>query len=116
MPIYGYRCEKCGHEIEVLQRMSDAPPKTCQKCKGKLSKMMYAAGVVFKGSGYYTTDYKDAGKGSSNGTTEGTESGSETKPEAKPESKSEAKTESTTESKAESKKESKPKSGEKKAS
>ena len=116
MPIYGYRCEKCGHEIEVLQRMSDAPPKRCPRCKGKLSKMMYPAGVVFKGSGYYTTDYKDAGKGSSNGTEKGTESGSESKPEAKPESKPEAKPESKSETKTESKKESKPKSGEKKAS
>ena len=109
MPIYGYRCEKCGHELEVLQRMSDAPPTSCPVCKGKLSKMMYAAGVVFKGSGYYTTDYKDAPASSSNGATKSTESGSESKPaEAKPESKSETKTES--------KKESKTKSGEKKAS
>ena len=112
MPIYGYRCEKCGHEIEVLQRMSDAPPKACPKCKGKLSKMMYAAGVVFKGSGYYTTDYKSADKGSSNGTEKSTESGSESKPESKPDAKPDAKPESKTEPK----KESKPKSGEKKAS
>jgi putative FmdB family regulatory protein len=87
MPIYGYRCTKCGHQFEVFQRMSDEPIETCPKCEGKVTKMLYPSGVVFKGSGYYSTDYKGSGSpASSNGSGSTTES----KPEAKPESKSES--------------------------
>lgn len=67
MPIYGYRCGSCGHEFEILQRMSDPPLKTCPKCAGQLSKMVYAAGVIYKGSGYYNTDYKSTSRGSDKG-------------------------------------------------
>jgi putative FmdB family regulatory protein len=67
MPIYGYRCEQCGHELEVLQSMSDAPLKVCPNCMGPLHKMVYPAGIIFKGSGYYTTDYKAAGSASRHG-------------------------------------------------
>jgi putative FmdB family regulatory protein len=65
MPIYGYRCEECGNELEVFQSMSDAPLKVCSKCGGPLRKLLYPVGVQFKGSGFYSTDYKngrDAGK------------------------------------------------------
>jgi putative FmdB family regulatory protein len=96
MPIYGYRCGTCGHEFELLQNLSDQPPSTCPKCGAKtLKKKHYAAGVIFKGSGFYTTDYKGSasGEASSNGS-KGSESGSETKTETKAESKSESKTES----------------------
>ena len=65
MPIYGYRCEQCGHELEVLQSFSEEPLKVCPQCMGPLRKMIYPAGIIFKGSGYYTTDYKGAGKASS---------------------------------------------------
>ena len=116
MPIYGYRCEQCGHELEVLQKMSDPPLKTCPECKGQLKKLMYAAGVVFKGSGYYTTDYKGAAKQPSNGSSKSTESSGDSKTESTPAPKAESKTESKSESKTESKKETKSKSGEKKAS
>lgn len=67
MPIYGYKCDQCGHEVEVLQSMSDPPLKVCPNCMGPLRKMIYPAGIIFKGSGYYTTDYKAAGKAASNG-------------------------------------------------
>jgi len=60
MPTYGYRCRSCGHEFEILQKISDSALKTCPKCSGELDKMVYAAGVIFKGSGYYSTDYKSA--------------------------------------------------------
>jgi putative FmdB family regulatory protein len=103
MPIYGYRCGTCGHEFEVLQKMSDAPLKTCPKCSGQLAKMVYAAGIVYKGSGYYSTDYTKGGKAAastatSNGAKSDSDSssGSDTKPagesSTKPESKSESKT------------------------
>ena len=99
MPIYGYRCSNCGHEFEIQQRMSDEPLKVCPKCQGKLTKMLYPTGVIFKGSGFYSTDYKASGKpASSNGSESGSEGKSDTKPESKPESKPEAKPESKSES------------------
>lgn len=58
MPIYGYRCTNCGREVEVLQSMSAAPLTVCENCGGRLEKKLYPVGVVFKGSGFYSTDYK----------------------------------------------------------
>ena len=92
MPIYGYRCSNCGHEFEIQQRMSDEPLKACPKCQGKLTKMLYPAGVIFKGSGFYTTDYKGSNKGSSgNGTAPASDGKTESKPESTGESKPESK-------------------------
>jgi len=62
MPIYGYRCTECGHELEVLQSMSAEPLKVCPECGGALRKLLYPVGVQFKGSGFYTTDYRNGGK------------------------------------------------------
>ena len=112
MPIYGYRCEQCGHELEVLQSMKDEPLRVCPNCMGPLRKMIYPVGIVFKGSGYYTTDYKGSGNGSagsSNGVAPApaSEGSSESKPETKSESKSESKVETKAESKSESKSKSK---------
>ena len=59
MPIYGYRCTECGHELEVLQSMSAEPLKVCSECGGALRKRLYPVGVQFKGSGFYTTDYRN---------------------------------------------------------
>ncbi len=69
MPIYGYRCTQCGHELEALQNMSDPPLRVCPECMGPLQKKLYPVGVVFKGSGFYSTDYKGGGssKSSANG-------------------------------------------------
>ena len=61
MPIYGYRCTACGHELEVLQSMSAEPLKVCSECGGALRKLLYPVGVQFKGSGFYTTDYRNGG-------------------------------------------------------
>lgn len=101
MPTYGYRCGTCGQEFEILQKITAEPLTTCPKCGGKLSKMVYPAGVIFTGSGYYTTDYKgkNSAAPSSNGVPAGSEKGSDSKPAAesksdsKPESKSDSKTE-----------------------
>lgn len=101
MPTYGYRCGSCGHEFEIQQRMSDEPLKACPKCGGKLAKILYATSAIFKGSGYYTTDYKNVGKASGNGSVKSGEGSSETKPDAKPETKSESKSESRSETKTE---------------
>lgn len=92
MPIYGYRCGNCGHQFEVLQRISDEPMKVCPKCQGKLTKMLYPAGVIFKGSGYYTTDYKGSShSGSSSNGSSSSPSSTESKSESGSESKSENK-------------------------
>jgi putative FmdB family regulatory protein len=120
MPIYGYRCEQCGQEVEVLQSMSEAPLRVCSNCMGPLRKMIYPAGIIFKGSGYYTTDYKSPGSASRHGDSDAAASASsssdgksetaaksassgESKNESKNSSKSEAKSESRSESKSESK-------------
>src|SRR2546429_7101206 len=109
MPIYGYRCRSCGHEFEVLQKMSDSPFQTCPKCAGQLTKIVYAAGIVYKGSGYYTTDYKGGSKGSETGASNGTsKTGSDGSGEGKAAKEStESKTESKAETKSEPKSESK---------
>ena len=79
MPIYEYRCSACGHELEVMQKMSDARLVDCPKCgKPTLSKKVSAAGFQLKGSGWYVTDFRDSKKGKtdSKSTKEGsTESG-----------------------------------------
>jgi putative FmdB family regulatory protein len=67
MPIYGYVCRQCGHEFEVLQGINDAPLKSCPECMGPLQKLLYPVGVIFKGSGFYTTDYKGASKAGTDG-------------------------------------------------
>jgi len=60
MPTYDYVCAKCGHHFEAFQSMSDAPLTKCPKCKtGKVKRLIGAgAGFVFKGTGFYETDYK----------------------------------------------------------
>lgn len=61
MPIYEYVCEKCGHHLEVLQKMSDAPLTKCTECKGKLEKVFSQTSFQLKGSGWYVTDYGKTG-------------------------------------------------------
>lgn len=60
MPTYDYVCTKCGHEMEVFQSMKDAPLKKCPACKKQGLKRLLGggAGLIFKGSGFYITDYK----------------------------------------------------------
>ena len=61
MPTYEYECQKCGHRFEEFQSMKDAPLVKCPKCKGKLKRLIGAgAGFLFKGSGFYITDYRSS--------------------------------------------------------
>ena len=62
MPIYEYRCTACQHTFEVMQKFSDRPVKKCPQCKGKVEKLLSAPGLLFKGSGWYVTDYARASK------------------------------------------------------
>lgn len=62
MPIYEYRCAKCGYQKEYLQRLSDAPLTKCPECgKKTFNKMVTAAGFQLKGTGWYATDFKNSG-------------------------------------------------------
>ncbi len=71
MPTYQYRCTECGHDLEAVQKFSDAPLTECPNCGGSLRKVFNAVGVVFKGSGFYRTDSRTNGKTSSESSTTG---------------------------------------------
>ena len=59
MPTYQYLCNKCGHQFEEMQRISELPLTECPKCQGEVERVITGgAGIVFKGSGFYITDYK----------------------------------------------------------
>lgn len=63
MPIYEYRCEACGHQLEVMQKMSDDALRDCPTCnRPTLKKLISAAGFQLKGSGWYATDFKNGSK------------------------------------------------------
>lgn len=87
MPLYEYRCQKCGHQFEKIQSFSAPDEKECPVCDGELERLISAPAVQFKGSGWYVTDY--AGKGSSKGPAKSAESsnGSD-KPAASPSAES----------------------------
>lgn len=69
MPTYDYVCAKCGHELEAFQSMQDAPLKKCPACQktGLKRKVGGGSGLIFKGSGFYITDYKKKPSGKSEG-------------------------------------------------
>ncbi|MEY4939776.1 MAG: hypothetical protein RIQ93_1511 [Verrucomicrobiota bacterium] len=86
MPTYEYVCSKCGNEFEQFQSMLDAPLKKCPKCKKAGVKRLVGggAGLIFKGTGFYITDYKNKGAGKKEGS-------SDSKPaESKPAAESKA--------------------------
>jgi putative FmdB family regulatory protein len=56
MPTYEYQCKTCGHQFEQTQRFSDPPLTECPKCSGQIRRVIFPAGVIFKGSGWYITD------------------------------------------------------------
>ncbi|MDJ0761868.1 MAG: zinc ribbon domain-containing protein [Myxococcota bacterium] len=59
MPIYEYRCDACGHEFEVMQKISDRPIRKCEACKKlKAKRQISQTSFILKGSGWYVTDYK----------------------------------------------------------
>ncbi|HJZ81867.1 MAG TPA: zinc ribbon domain-containing protein [Pyrinomonadaceae bacterium] len=61
MPIYEFRCKKCHHQIEIIQKFSDKPPTRCKKCGGRLEKLISSPAIQFKGEGWYVTDYARKG-------------------------------------------------------
>lgn len=108
MPTYDYRCKSCGFEFEEFQSMSSEKLVICPKCaEPSLKRLMSGgAGLVFKGSGFYQTDYKKSSSSPSSSSAKSeskTESKPETKPESKPESESKSGSNSETKSKSKSK-------------
>ncbi len=85
MPTYEYKCNNCGYVFEEFQSINDEPIKICPKCGGSVRKKISAGvGLIFKGSGFYITDYKRKGSsknGSNSETKSETSSGSSTKSE-----------------------------------
>lgn len=69
MPTYDYTCAACGHRFERFESINDDGPKPCPKCNKKKAKRMLGtgAGLIFKGAGFYTTDYKNKSGGSGGG-------------------------------------------------
>ena len=70
MPLYEYRCKKCQHTFEKIQKFSDDPVKKCPKCGGPVEQLISPPAVQFKGSGWYVTDYARKGESSKSGTSE----------------------------------------------
>jgi putative FmdB family regulatory protein len=109
MPLYDYRCHKCGQTFEVRQKFADALLTVHEDCGGELERLISAPALQFKGTGWYVTDYGKNGKlPSANGKSESesksdSKAESKSKSESKPESKSESKPETKSESKSESK-------------
>jgi len=62
MPAYDFRCLKCGSTCEVVRPVADRSPVVCPTCGGDTKRVFTPVGVAFKGSGFYNTDYKNAGK------------------------------------------------------
>ncbi len=59
MPFYEYVCDECGHRFERFQKMSDPPVSECEACGGsKVRRVIFPSPIIFKGSGFYCTDYK----------------------------------------------------------
>jgi len=62
MPTYEYECQKCQHRFELFQSIKDEPRKTCPKCRGRVKRVLGTGGaIIFKGSGFYVTDYRKPG-------------------------------------------------------
>jgi len=77
LPIYEYRCRKCGKQFEKIQKFDDAPLKTHERCGGALEQILHAPAIQFKGSGFYITDYaKKSAPSESTGSSSSSDSGS----------------------------------------
>jgi putative FmdB family regulatory protein len=72
MPTYEYKCDKCGYVFEEFQSMSDEHLTACPKCEGHVQRLIGpGAGLIFKGSGFYLTDYKKSSSSPATSTTNG---------------------------------------------
>ncbi len=99
VPIYEYECESCDERFELMQKFSDKPVKKCPKCGGAVHKVLSPPALLFKGTGWYVTDYassdrkraqKADGDGKSNGSTSSTTSSTASGTSSKTTTKSDA--------------------------
>jgi putative FmdB family regulatory protein len=65
VPTYDYACRSCGNRLEVIHAMTAEGPSACPKCGGELRRVLFPAGIIFKGSGFYKTDSRSSATGSS---------------------------------------------------
>ena len=72
MPLYEYRCNTCGAQVEKIQKFSAPPLQTCEKCGGSLERLVSSSAIQFKGSGWYVTDYAKKSAPAESGKAEGT--------------------------------------------
>ena len=103
MPLYEYRCKKCGHQFEKIQSFSAPDEKECPECTGEVERLISAPSFQFKGSGWYVNDYASKGNRSAAKSSESSGDGksatsSENKPATPSESKPAAPTASATKS------------------
>jgi len=100
MPLYEYECDNCGHKFEKIRSVHDEPLTQCPNCANNtLRKIFHPAGIIFKGSGWYINDSRNASAGSPSSSSANK---SESKGDSKNESKGETKSDSKTESKSDS--------------
>jgi len=102
MPIYEYRCERCG-DFEEMQRMSDPPLAKCPKCKRKVRRLISNTSFQLKGTGWYVTDYAKSGSSSGANGSKKDAGGDAAKSDSTSNGTTAAKSETKTESKSESK-------------
>lgn len=91
MPTYEYVCKTCGHRFEAWQKITDDPLTECPNCHNAIRRVLFPAGVVFKGSGFYSTDVR---KSAGTSTPAASAATAETNDTAKPETKSDSASES----------------------
>ncbi|BBX06170.1 FmdB family zinc ribbon protein [Mycolicibacterium aichiense] len=77
MPTYSYACTECDNRFDAVQAFTDDALTTCPECSGRLRKLFNSVGVVFKGSGFYRTDSREAGKSSKSESSSSSSSSSE---------------------------------------
>jgi putative FmdB family regulatory protein len=104
LPIYTYACSTCGVELERRQSFSDPPLTVCESCGGALRKLLYPVGLIFKGSGFYNTDYKklsdNGSKSDTDGAAEKPKEGASTETQPAGAKKAESKDDSASKSKS----------------
>ncbi|MCW3054713.1 MAG: hypothetical protein JWN14_3883 [Chthonomonadales bacterium] len=93
MPTYGYQCTECKYEFSVFQSMKDDPIATCTQCSGKVKRLLYPVGIVFKGTGWYINDSRPPEKSENSEKSEKSDK-TETSATTTSETSSDAKTES----------------------
>ena len=110
MPIYAYKCAECGHQMDVIRKVSDPPLTDCPSCgKSTLVKQVTAAGFQLKGAGWYVTDFRDQGANKKKDAAKADDKAStEQSTDSKAETKSDTKAETRTDSKDATKAETKP--------